>query len=70
MVVGVKGLIGCRLGFLVGGSLVADSLADLENHSVIDLVTELVAGLDIDLMDGSITGSEVYWVPTWSSSVA
>ena len=68
MVVGVEGLIGCRLGFLVGGSLGADSPADLENHSVIDLVTELVASWDIDLMDGSITDWVVCWVPTQSST--
>ena len=68
MVVGVEGLIGCRVGFLVGGSLGAYSLADLENHSVIDLVTELVASWDIDLMDGLITDSVVCWVPTRSST--
>ena len=35
-----------------------------EKHSVIDLVTDLVAGWDIDLMDGSLTNSVVYGMDT------
>ena len=68
MVVGVEGLIGCPLGFPVGGSLGADSIPDLENHLVIDLVIEMVASWDIDLMDGSITDWGVCWVPTRTST--
>ena len=68
MVVRVEGLIGCRLGFLVGGSLGADSIPDLKNHLVIDIVIEMVASWDIDLMDGSITDWVVCWVPTRSST--
>ena len=66
--VGLEGLVGRQLGFLVGGSSGAGSLSDLKNHSVICLVSELVAGWDPGLMDGSTTVSVVFWAPTRSST--